>query len=123
MSYQSVYGFPCVDDPNDFTPDAECCSPAEMEAHRRAVATFRTPRYEPNKGCTTEYSADGQLVRHILRTSWGIGVNQIRCCDGCSEPVDEFVTCHDCGGSLDFCPGCWPKHASECEACLTSRHA
>ena len=116
MSMQSVYGYPCVTDPNDFVPDGESCSPEEIAAHRRAIATWGTSNYEPNKGCFTEVDADGRLVKHVLRTSWGIGMNLIRSCDGCREPVDQFVTCHDCGGHLDFCPDCWPAHANGCNA-------
>lgn len=117
MGYQSIYGFPCVSDPNDFTPDAECCSPAELAAHKLACETYGTPTYQPNKGCTTEHDADGRFVRHVTRTSWGIGVNSVLCCDGCSEPNNraELVTCHDCGGHLDFCCMCWPAHAQECK--------
>lgn len=115
MSEQGIYGFPCVSDPNDFTPDAESCSPEELAAHKRACETYGTPDYQPNRGCTTERSEDGQMVRHVLRTSWGIGVNILRCCDGCSEPVNAPTTCYDCGGGLDFCEVCWPKHAEECE--------
>lgn len=115
MSYQNHYGYPCVTDPNDFTPDVECCSPAELEAHKLACMTFGKSNYQPNKGCVTERDESGQLVRHILRTSWGIGINSIRCCDECREPVDDFVTCRDCGGYLDFCPVCWPEHAKTCE--------
>lgn len=111
MSYQSVYGFPCVSDPNDFSPDAECCSPAELEAHRLACQTFGKPDHVPNRGCTTEHDEGGQFVRHVLRTSWGIGVNSIQACDGCGEPGDALTTCHDCGGHLDFCEVCWPEHA------------
>lgn len=51
MSQMPVYGFPCVENPHDFIPDGESCSPAEIEAHRRACATWGTPAYEPNKGC------------------------------------------------------------------------
>lgn len=118
MSYQSHYGFPCVDDPNDFSPDAESCSPAELAAHKLACETFGTPAYQPNRGCTTERDESGQLVRHILRTSWGIGVNSLRCCDGCGMPVDqgEYLTCHDCGGHLDFhVEPCWAEHAKTCK--------
>ena len=115
MSYDSVYGFPCVSDPNDFTPDAESCSSAEMAAHKLACETFGTPAYQPNKGCTTETDESGQLVRRILRTSWGIGVNSIRVCDECKEPVGtDFITCHECGGQLDFCEVCWPEHCKTC---------
>lgn len=115
MSWMAHYGYPCVADPNNFTPDRECCSPAEITAWELACKTYGTPEYQPNKGCTTEMDESGQMVRHILRTSWGIGVNNIRCCDGCSEPSDELLACHDCGGHLDFCPVCWPEHAKKCE--------
>lgn len=112
MSQQGQYGFPCVTDPHDFEPDAECSSPQEIEAHRRACATYGTDAYEPNKGCYSERDADGRLVKHVTRTSWGIGVNMIRMCDGeCQEPCwTTFTTCHECGGHLDFCPDCWTVH-------------
>lgn len=77
MSKQVVYGFPCVNDPNDFFPDPECCTPQEIEAHRLAKATYGSPAYEPNKGCFTKVSEDGQVVMHVTRTSWGIGTNVI----------------------------------------------
>ena len=114
MSKQPIYGYPCVTDPNDFIPDAECCSPDEMEANRLACQTFGTPTYHPNKGCTTERDDSGRLVRHILRTSWGIGTNLIASCDDCGEPRDGLLTCHDCGGYQEFCAVCWPKHARGC---------
>lgn len=112
MSKQPVYGFPCVADPNDFHPDHECCSPAEIEAHQAARANYGKPSYEPNKGCYSEFSADGQLVKHVTRTSWGIGTNLITHCDGCGEPDFSdlgLMTCHECGGP-EFCAVCWPDH-------------
>ena len=117
MSFQGQYGFPCVEDPNDFSPDAECCSPQEIEAHALACKTFGTPAYQPNRGCETQRDESGFLVRHTLRTSWGIGVNNIRMCDGdCHEPIwADYLTCFECGGHLDFCPKCWPVHAKTCE--------
>jgi hypothetical protein len=116
MSKQGVYGFPCVTDPNDFIPDGECCSPKEIETHRRACATFGKQDYEPNKGCYAEYSEDGQLVKRVTRTSWGIGTNLIASCDGCNTPAfgDPLVTCHECGGP-EFCEGCWAKHEKKHE--------
>ena len=117
MSKQPVYGFPCVTDPNDFEPDMECCSPAEVEAHRLACANYGKPAYQPNKGCYAEYSDDGQLVKHVARTSGGIGVNLIATCDGCREPDfgDGLIACHECGGP-EFCPVCWPEHERQHEA-------
>lgn len=114
MSKRPIYGFPCVEDPHDFDPDSECCSPAEIEAHRRACANYGKPSYEPNKGCYTETSTDGQLVKHVLRTSWGIGVNLISHCDECDEPDFDgpLMTCYECGGP-EFCVHCWPRHERE----------
>ena len=109
MSKQPVYGFPCVSDPHDFEPDHECCSVAEIEAHRLACQTFGTPEHEPNKGCYTEHDADGKLVKHVLRTSWGIGFNLVLSCDSCRKPAFEpLMTCYECG--QEFCVECWPSH-------------
>ena len=114
MSKQPTYGFPCVRDPNDFIPDGESCSPEELEAHRRACANFGRSTYEPNKGYYTEYDASGQIVKRVLRTSWGIGTNLIASCDECREPAFDgpLTTCHECGGP-EFCERCWPKHEKE----------
>ena len=114
MSKQPVYGYPCVSDPNDFSLDRECCSPAEIAAWQRACETYGRPDYEPNKGCYTERSEDGQLVKHVLRTSWGIGVNLIASCDGCGEPGDDFMVCHECH-EQEFCSVCWRKHERDHE--------
>ena len=111
MSQQPVYGFPCVTDPHDFIPDGECCSPDEIAAHRTACANWGKPAYVPNRGCYSEHDESGQLVKHVLRTSWGIGTNLIESCDGCSEPAfgQRLMTCHECGGQ-EFCGVCWPVH-------------
>lgn len=118
MSKQPVYGFPCVSDPNNFIPDGESCSPAELEAHRIACANYGKPSFQPNKGCYTEHDESGQLVKHVLRTSWGIGTNLIQSCDGCREPHfnddPEFITCYECGGP-EFCANCWPDHEKKHE--------
>lgn len=116
MSKQPIYGFPCVEDPNDFDPDYECCSPAEIEAWRTAKANYGKPTFEPNKGCFTEHDESGQLVRHVLRTSWGIGVNLVETCDGCNTPPFgmQMITCHECGGQ-EFCEVCWPEHEKKHE--------
>lgn len=119
MSKQPVYGYPHVDDPRDFMPDAECCSPQEMAAHKLACQTFGTPEHQPNKGCYTEHDAEGRLVKHVARTSWGIGVNLIDHCDGCNTPWFDgdlpLMFCHECNGP-EFCERCWPEHEKTHEA-------
>ena len=112
MSQDGVYGYPCVTNPNDFTPDGECCSPEEIAAHKVACENWGKPSYQPNRGCYTERSDDGQIVKHVLRTSWGIGFNSFLKCDDCGEVGNETIHCWDCGG--DFCcASCWPKHDAE----------
>lgn len=116
MSKRPIYGFPCVTDPRDFDPDVECSSPKEIATWRLACQTFGKPEHEPNKGCFSEYSEDGTLVRHVARTSWSLGVNLILTCDGCQTPAfdDPLITCHECGGP-EFCPECWPEHEKKHE--------
>lgn len=111
MSKQPIYGFPCVEDPRDFDPDRECCSPTEIDAWHLACQRFGKPDFEPNKGCYAE--SNGETVKHVLRTSWGIGVNLVSHCDGCNEPdFDGLIACHECGWP-EFCEACWPKHERE----------
>ncbi len=120
MSQRPLYGFPCVSDPNNFIPDGECSSPEEIETHRMACANYGKPAYEPNKSCYAEYDADGKLVKHVARTSWGIGTNLIDTCDGCEQPnfsETPLITCHECGGP-EYCEVCWPKHERDHEESL-----
>ena len=116
MSKQPIYGFPCVEDPRDFSPDVECCSPEEIDAHRRAMQNYGKPSYVPNKGCYSEHDESGQMVKHVLRTSWGIGTNLIDTCDGCNTPPFgmQLITCHECGWP-EFCEVCWPEHEKKHE--------
>lgn len=110
MSKYPVYGFPCVEDPNDFEPDHESCSPKEIAAHKLACETFGKPQHKPNEGCFSEYDENGNLMLHVVRTSWGIGTNLIDQCDGCKDmPDGNLMMCHECGGQ-EFCEACWPKH-------------
>ncbi len=108
MSHEVVYGYPCVTNPNDFTPDTECCSPDEIAAHKAACESWGKPSYKPNDGCYTKVAEDG-TVMHIVRTSWGIGGNVIMVCDECGSSMNELIHCWECG--RDFCSAsCWPKH-------------
>jgi len=113
MSQITCYGLPCVADPHNFIPDIDSCTPEEIETHRRACETYGKPEYEPNKGCYSKLDADGKEILHVSRTSWGIGINLISCCDECKEPADNLLTCHECGP--EFCEFCWPIHEEKHE--------
>lgn len=114
MSKKPIYGFPCVEDPNDFSPDPDFTFPAEIEVHRLACATYGKPTYKPNEGCYAEFSQDGTMMKHVARISWGIGINLVRHCDGCGDVIfGEAMTCHECGDHTDYCAECWPKHEAE----------
>lgn len=114
MSMQGHYGFPCVRNPNHFTPDAESSSPAEIAAHKKACENWGKPEFEPNKGCFSEYNEKDELIRHVTRTSWGIGINMIPVCDGCNEMgIEDMMTCHECPGQPEFCTMCWEKHEKQ----------
>lgn len=78
MKSDVVYGFPCVENPNDFSPDTECCTAEEIafweDAKRRWDAGERDVR---GARCESTFDDDGQLIKHVTRTSWGIGVNSV----------------------------------------------
>lgn len=73
-----VYGFPCVENPHDFSPDMECCTPAEIafweDAKRRWDAGERDVR---GARCETVRNEQGDMTAHVTRTSWGIGGNSV----------------------------------------------
>jgi hypothetical protein len=75
---EAVYGFPCVENPHDFTPDSECCTPAEIafweDAKKRWDAGERDVR---GARSYSTFNGDGELVMHTTSTSWGIGVNMV----------------------------------------------
>jgi hypothetical protein len=66
------YGYPCVDDPREFTPDADVCSEEEIAAHAAACDAWnagdkvaRPPTHVPFEG------------GHITQAPWGIGVSTL----------------------------------------------
>lgn len=75
---EGCYGFPCVEDPHDFTPDEESCTPEEIafweDAKKRWAAGERDVR---GLRCQSIRNADGELMAHMTMTSWGIGVNMV----------------------------------------------
>lgn len=75
---EPIYGFPCVEDPHDFTPDSESCTPEEIafweNAKKRWDAGERDVR---GARCHTTYDENGKLTGSTVSTSWGIGVNYV----------------------------------------------
>ena len=73
---EAVYGFPCVENPHDFSPDEESCTPEEIafweDAKKRWDAGERDVR---GARCETVTDDEAGVTMHITRTSWGIGLN------------------------------------------------
>lgn len=76
---ETIYGFYHGGDPRKFHPDHECCSPEEIDRHRRSCALWdeaesRGEIPTPEK-CESGwiYDADGKPVMHVLKSSYGIG--------------------------------------------------
>lgn len=75
-----VYGFPCVENPHDFSPDSECCTPKEIAFHEDAKRRWDSGGRNV-RGVRSESVRDkdtGELLLHLTRTSWGIGTNYFR---------------------------------------------
>ncbi len=89
--HDTVYGFPCVENPHDFTPDPESCTPEEIafwkDAKKRWDAGERDVR---GARCETIRDEQGNMKAHITRTSWGIGVNSIEW----DEEDEEDIAAH-----------------------------
>ena len=75
---EPIYGFPCVENPHDFTPDEESCTPAELafweQAKRRWDSGERDVR---GARCSSTFDENGNLTAHLTATSLGIGVNMV----------------------------------------------
>ena len=75
---EAIYGLPCVENPHDFSPDEESCTPEEIafweDAKKRWDAGERDVR---GARCEELKDAAGNYAGHITRTSWGIGVNMV----------------------------------------------
>jgi hypothetical protein len=69
MSEQSGYGFARPENPHDFHPDSECCSPEEIAAHKAACDAYDAGKYEHDgwDGWNEDHTI------HVLRAPWGIG--------------------------------------------------
>lgn len=67
---EAIYGFPCVENPHDFTPDSECCTAEEIafweQAKRRWDAGERDVR---GARCGPLVDDDGNIVGHRCERS------------------------------------------------------
>lgn len=71
----SVYGFFHGGDPRYFHPDYECCSPSEIESHKRACAEADRLAEKRELPCPSGFErvGDGTVI-HVLRAPFGIGI-------------------------------------------------
>jgi hypothetical protein len=75
---EPVYGLPCVENPHDFEPDQECCTPAEIAFWEDAKKRWDAGECDVRGArCGSVYDENGQLKMHVTRTSWGIGINYV----------------------------------------------
>ena len=72
----TIYGQPLCDDPRDFTPDEQVCTPAEIAAWKDAVRradageNVEIPRHF---WIVDEHNA----LTHVSYEPWGVGVSVI----------------------------------------------
>ena len=74
---EAVYGFPCVENPHDFEPDAESCTPAEIAFWEDAKKRWDAGERDVRGARCGFVKDDAGNIAHVTRTSWGIGVNYI----------------------------------------------
>lgn len=90
MPTDQIYGFPCGENPNDFRPDVEVCTEAEIAAHAEACRQWDAGEYkrDPHQFCESFDLKPGESgVVHISRTPWGMGVSTVEFED--EEAVDD----------------------------------
>jgi len=87
MTTHCGYGAFPGGDPRNFTPDPECSTDEEREAHRRACIIWAAhgalPPMDPDHLLLTD--PEGRLLIHIARCRFGLGTYQFD--DG--EPDDQ----------------------------------
>lgn len=67
------YGFYRPENPHDFHPDPESCSPEEIANHKAACDAYDAGTYTPD-------NSDGWVTPnlHITKAPWGIGSYEVR---------------------------------------------
>jgi hypothetical protein len=75
MKRDSVYGFFNGGDPRNFHPDGECCSPEEIENHKRACELANNTDEGKRLACPSGWETFGDYQRHVTRAPFGIGTS------------------------------------------------
>jgi hypothetical protein len=84
---EACYGFPCVENPHDFTPDEESCTPEEIAFWEDAKVRWDAGELDVRgKRCGWLTDPEGKIKGHVTQTSWGIGVNMVEMDE---SPEDE----------------------------------
>jgi len=76
---ETGYGFYHPDNPHDFHPDEESCTPQEIANHKAACDAYDAgARVDPPEVHQHVVSDDGKVVASLLITPWGIGSYALR---------------------------------------------
>lgn len=74
FAIETRYGNPVCDDPRDFSPDPECCTPEEIARWKEACE--RAERGEKVEVPQHQWFSDkdGMICCHVNSNPWGIGI-------------------------------------------------
>ena len=74
FAIETGYGNPVCDDPRDFSPDPECCTPEEIARWKEACE--RAERGEKVEVPQHQWFSDkdGMICCHVNSNPWGIGI-------------------------------------------------
>lgn len=77
---ETCYGYFTGGDPRLFHPDRECCTPEEIEAHRRACEQADAKELNGDEcklPCPSGWEQWGDQVVHVTRSPFGIGTGTV----------------------------------------------
>jgi hypothetical protein len=97
---ESSYGYGRTKNPHDFTPDPECCTPAEIENHRAACEAYDKGEPLPHQHQESNgaiYDAKtSEKIKDFCGSPWGIGTYTYRDpdIDHAIEVLRDVMTSH-----------------------------
>lgn len=75
----AYYGYPCVEDPRDYTPDVEVCTDEEIANWKAACAAWDRGEGRPVPSPHEDLvDGDGRKVGHVTTAPMGMGISTIR---------------------------------------------